>query len=147
MLGASARGGDLLPLVVHLSKKATSFLKASSGDDELSIQVKGGSTFFGKLICNWELASNNLPILADESGAILTRLQTLVYKNSNLGKEDLKLWSKQGIEDSISQTKFTRTLNQLGYGRDSEGKNIVGLRPPKSPTKTTEDTLEAITKS
>jgi putative DNA primase/helicase len=63
-------------------------LLSISGEDSLTIDRKYLSAWTGRLPVRFLIASNELPRLADVSGALAKRFITLVLKESFLGRED-----------------------------------------------------------
>jgi len=92
-----------------------------SGEDEIRIARKYQSDWCGKLPTRIVMASNEMPRLPDAAAAMPTRLLTLQFTESHLGKEDLDLqprlmaelpgimaWCCEGYRDLIECGAFAR---------------------------------------
>jgi P4 family phage/plasmid primase-like protien len=96
-------------------------LLSISGEDEIRIARKYQSDWCGKLPTRIVMASNEMPRLPDAAAALPTRLLTLQFVESHLGKEDLELqprlmselpgilsWCCEGYRDLIESGAFAR---------------------------------------
>lgn len=96
-------------------------LLSISGEDEIRIARKYQSDWCGKLPTRIVMASNEMPRLPDAAAAMPTRLLTLQFTESHLGKEDLDLqprlmaelpgimaWCCEGYRDLIECGAFVR---------------------------------------
>jgi putative DNA primase/helicase len=66
-------------------------LLAITGEDRVTIDRKDGSAWTGQLQARFVVMSNELPRLADASGALASRFVVLVLTKSFFGQEDPKL--------------------------------------------------------
>ncbi len=76
----------------------TERLLSISGEDTLSVNRKNSSFWHGKLQTRFIVLTNELPALADGSGALANRFIILVMQNSFLGKEDPGLFDRLKTE-------------------------------------------------
>lgn len=72
----------------------TERLLSISGEDTMSVNRKNTSFWTGKLQTRFILITNEIPALADGSGALANRFIILLLKTSFLGKEDPGLFEK-----------------------------------------------------
>jgi len=73
-------------------------LLAISGEDALSVPRKNRTDWEGKLSTRFLLLSNELPRIADASGALASRFIILTMRRSFLGREDHDLTAKLLVE-------------------------------------------------
>lgn len=73
-------------------------LLSISGEDQLTVNRKFLSAWTGRLPTRFEILTNELPSLAEGSGALVGRLLMLVFQQSFYGREDPKLFSKLASE-------------------------------------------------
>lgn len=76
----------------------TERLLSISGEDALTIDIKNREPVTCKLDARIVIASNELPKLADASGALVGRLLVIPFTESFLGREDEKLTAKLKAE-------------------------------------------------
>ena len=69
-------------------------LLSISGEDEQQIDRKYRSPWQGKLHVRFLISTNELPRIADASGALASRFVLLTLRNSFLDREDLQLTEK-----------------------------------------------------
>ena len=95
-------------------------LLSITGEDRIDIDRKHREIWTGQLGTRFLLISNELPYLADASGAIATRFAVLILRNSWLGHEDETLtdrlaaelpqilhWALDGLDRLQEQGRFT----------------------------------------
>jgi putative DNA primase/helicase len=95
-------------------------LLSITGEDRIDIDRKNREIWTGQLAARFLLLSNELPYLADASGAVATRFIVLMLQNSWLGQEDEGLmdrlagelpqileWSLQGLDRLRERGRFT----------------------------------------
>jgi putative DNA primase/helicase len=91
-----------------------------SGEDDVNVERKNRSDWFGRLPARFLMLSNMVPRIADPSGALSGRFSMLVLKNSFYGNEDPELtekllaelpgilrWALDGWAQLKAQGKFT----------------------------------------
>lgn len=94
-------------------------LKSISGEDNQTVDRKNREAWTGKLPTRFVLMTNELPKLADSSGAFASRIVMLVMPESFLGREDLQLehklyaelpaifkWSLDGLKRLVARGRF-----------------------------------------
>src|SRR6202023_2117735 len=69
-------------------------LLAVSGEDTVTIDRKYKSTWTGRLQTRFILLSNELPRIADASGALANRFIVLMMTKTFIGNEDIELTAK-----------------------------------------------------
>jgi putative DNA primase/helicase len=69
-------------------------LLSISGEDGQTINRKNKAFWFGRLYVRFVILTNELPRIADASGALASRFVVLTLKKSFYGKEDLELTDK-----------------------------------------------------
>ena len=79
-------------------KVVTERLLSISGEDAITIDRKNKLAWSGMLSTRFLILTNELPRLADASGALASRFTPLILNRSFYGKEDLKL-TKKLLED------------------------------------------------
>jgi putative DNA primase/helicase len=114
-------------------------LLSISGEDSLTIDRKYLPAWTGRLPVRFLIASNELPRLADVSGALAKRFITLVLKKSFLGRED------RGILKRVL-TELPGVLNWALDGRDRLAARGYFIQPVSSSevTQELEDLSSAI---
>lgn len=111
--------GKLLPLI---------------GEDEQTIDRKGKTSWTGRLGVHAVIATNELPMIEDASGAMASRLKVLRMTNSFLGKEDIGLadrllaelpailnWSLDGLERLKKNGAFRQPESSRDLVEELEG--------------------------
>lgn len=76
----------------------TERLLSISGEDTMSVNRKNSSFWHGKLQTRFIIITNEIPALADGSGALANRFIIVLLKTSFLGKEDPALFEKLKAE-------------------------------------------------
>lgn len=95
-------------------------LLSITGEDSIDIDRKHKEIWTGQLKSRFLILSNELPYLADASGAVATRFVVMMLRSSWLGQEDEMLtdrlagelpqileWSLQGLDRLREQGRFT----------------------------------------
>lgn len=93
-------------------------LLAISGEDALSIPRKHKPDWTGKLATRFMVMTNELPRLADASGALASRFIVLTMRNSFYGREDTRLTEKltQELPGILNWAiEGWRRLNERGH--------------------------------
>lgn len=104
----------------HITSQVVERLKTISGNDEVSWHRMYHGGLSRTLPTRFTMASNSVPTLFDDSGALASRLLLLTFDKSYLGREDLTLgdrllseiegiatWSLDGLRRLNLQGKFT----------------------------------------
>ena len=101
-------------------------LLSISGEDNITIDRKFLPAWTGKLTARFFLLTNELPLIADASGALASRFILLTLKKSFYGKEDPRLtrkileelpallnWSIEGWERLMERGHFVQPASSL----------------------------------
>jgi putative DNA primase/helicase len=78
-------------------KRLVSFIKTVTGEDDVVVDIKLKEPWNGRLPIRFMYQSNQMPVLPDPSGAVLSRLLVMQTRSSFLGKED------SGLEQALSK--------------------------------------------
>jgi putative DNA primase/helicase len=108
-------------------------LLSISGEDALTIDRKYKDAWTGRLHVRFLILSNELPGIADSSGALASRFVLLTTQNSFYGREDLSLedklraelpgilnWALKGLERLRKRGHFKMPQSSLDFIRQLE---------------------------